>query len=122
MNQYADCIFIEELRVNCIIGIHPWERVQTQPLIFDLQLYSDLQSAAQSDQIADTLNYASVCEQIISFCEQQNFELLESLCEALTTELFSQFAGLTALELKVSKPHAVKQAKGVGLKIYRQRP
>lgn len=117
----ADSIFIEGLKVNTIIGVHPWEKCQTQPLVFDIELFTGIQSAAQSDQLADTVDYAKVSQDIIKLAQQTRYELIETLAEQICEHLFAHYPGLQAIELKLAKPHAVAEAKQVGVKIWRQR-
>ena len=117
-----DCIFIHGLKVEMVIGVHSWEKCQTQPVYFDLTLYTDLAQAGQSDQLNDTLDYSAVAVAIEAFCQSQSFELIEALALQLTQQLFQQFPHLDALQLTLHKPQAVTRAKDVGLTLYRERP
>ena len=51
-------IGIEELRISCIIGIFPQERVQEQELILDLEFELDFSKMVQEQNIDDTVDYA----------------------------------------------------------------
>ena len=57
-----DAIIIEGLKVDTVIGCFNWERQIIQPLMLDLTIHNDLNQAAQSDELDDTLNYAQICE------------------------------------------------------------
>ena len=52
-----DRIFLRDLRVETIIGIYDWERETPQTVSIDLKLATDVTRAAQSDDIADALDY-----------------------------------------------------------------
>jgi len=117
-----DIIYIEQLATDAIIGIYDWERQQTQPLFFDIEMEVPIFSAAQSDAIGDTVDYAVVSDFICEYVEESRVELLETLLESLSSELFARFKGIQHLKIKVSKPQAVKKAKTVGLIIQRSRP
>ena len=59
-------ISIKTLKVDGIIGIYEHELNQTQPLIFDVDMVSDINQAARSDLIEHALDYASVASRIES--------------------------------------------------------
>lgn len=117
----TDSIFIEGLKVNTIIGVHPWEKCQTQPLLFDIELFTTIMGAAQTDQLADTVDYAKVSQDIIKLAQQESFELIETLAEQVCEHVLKHYQGVQAIQLKLAKPHAVAEAKQVGVKIWRQR-
>ena len=72
-------IFIEGLEVEAIIGVLPHERTTPQPLLIDVTLTTDITTAAQSTHLADTIDYADVCEQIKTLCQREEALLLETL-------------------------------------------
>lgn len=117
----ADRIFIEGLKVNTVIGVHAWEKCQAQPLLFDIELFTTIISAAQTDQLADTVDYAKVSQDIIKLAQQESFELIETLAELVCQHILQEYKGVQAIQLKLAKPHAVSEAKQVGVKIWRQR-
>ncbi len=55
-----DIIFIRELRIQTIIGVHPWERQTRRTLLLDLELGADVRPAAATDRLDDTLDYQAV--------------------------------------------------------------
>ena len=62
-----DRVFIEDLRIQTVIGVFDWEREITQTISIDLQMAFDIQNAAKSDDIADTLDYKAVSKRLIQF-------------------------------------------------------
>lgn len=113
-----DSVFIRGLRVDAIIGIHPWERRIRQTLVFDLELAVDVARAAGSDSVEDTVDYAAVAEFVTDFTIAGEFRLLETLAEKLATELQARF-GVVRLRLRVAKPGAVPATRDVGVAIER---
>lgn len=118
----ADQIFIQGLLVNTVIGVYDWEKQFKQPLIFDIEMSTDLIKAAQSDDIDDTVNYKTISDEVIDLVSSSRFELIESLAETVCRHIFEHHAAVKAIRLKLSKPNAVPEAQSVGLSIYRQRP
>ncbi|NPA72108.1 MAG: dihydroneopterin aldolase [Gammaproteobacteria bacterium] len=116
-----DIIFIQGLQTQAIIGIYEWERENRQPLLFDIEMSVPIHSAAQSDDINDTVDYAAVSSEVIALVDASRFELLESLIEAICVHIFTHHAAVQKIQLSVSKPQAVKETETVGLRIARQR-
>ncbi|HBJ01143.1 MAG TPA: dihydroneopterin aldolase, partial [Lysinibacillus sp.] len=72
-----DAIIIEGLKVETVIGCFDWERQIIQPLMLDLVIQTDLEQASNSDALADTLNYAEICEISTQVIQQAQPELIE---------------------------------------------
>ena len=51
-----DKIFLNEMRVETIVGIWDWERKTKQIVSIDLEMGADIKKAAMTDNIEDTLN------------------------------------------------------------------
>lgn len=118
-----DTIHIEGLRVDALVGVHPHEREGRQPLLFDLDLAFDNTVAAASDDVADALDYAAVCEAVRAYVAGRQDQLLETLLEGLAGALMEQFADAWRLRLRVHKPDAARAlgCAGVGVSITRER-
>src|SRR5690606_6933173 len=76
-----DCVFIEGLVIETVIGIYDWERKIRQPLRFDIEMAFDNRVPAGSDDIADTLDYKAVSKRLIAFVSASSFGLVETLAE-----------------------------------------
>ena len=61
-----DIVFINELRIETIIGIYDWERKVKQTISLDLETGTDIGKSAATDAIDDTLNYKAVAKRLIS--------------------------------------------------------
>lgn len=115
-----DKVFIRGLEVECIIGVHAWERQLARPLLFDLDLGVDIRNAASSDHVRDAVDYAAVAEAIGTVTGQRQPALLETLAETIARALFAQFP-IVSLRLAVHKPGAVPGTRSVGVEIERRR-
>ncbi len=113
-----DIIYVKDLRVAAVIGIYDWEKRIRQTISIDLEMGTDIRSAAASDSIEDTLNYKAVSKGIIAFVEGNQFQLIETLAEKTAALLLKDFQ-LPWLKLTVSKPGAVSSAGDVGVIIER---
>jgi dihydroneopterin aldolase len=116
-----DRIVIEGLRFHCIIGINDWERVAKQVIQIDLVLHADLSKAAASDDIADTVNYRTISQQVSEFVENSSFGLVEKLADGVA-KLCLADERVKRVDVKLRKPGALRLADSVGLEITRFRP
>lgn len=116
-----DLIFLHELRVEAVIGVYDWERRIRQTLIFDLELATDVRTAAASGDLTDALDYAVVAERISNFVSAGQFHLLESVAEGVAALVLEQFP-VQWLRLRVGKPHALSNARIAGVIIERGEP
>ncbi len=114
----SDYVLIEGLEVRTVIGIYDWERDIRQSVRLDLKMAWDISKAAQTDDIADTLDYKAVSKRLISYVEESSFGLIESLAEACAKIVISEF-DVAWLRLKMSKPGAVRGSENVAVVIER---
>lgn len=113
-----DIIYLRDLRIDTVIGIYDWERRIKQTIILDLEMATDIRKAAQTDSIADTLNYKAVAKRLIDFVGNSNFQLVETLAERVAEVVLSEFH-VPWLRLQVNKQGAVRGARDVGVIIER---
>jgi dihydroneopterin aldolase len=113
-----DIVFIEDLRIDTVIGIYDWERRVRQTLSFDIEMAFDNTKPAATDDIADTLNYKEVSRRLVDYVSASSFGLVETLAERCVAIVREEF-GVSWVRLKLSKPGAVRSAKTVGVQIER---
>jgi dihydroneopterin aldolase len=113
-----DRVFIEELKVQTVIGIFDWEREIRQTISIDLEMEFDIRKAAESDAIEDTLDYKSVSKRLIHFIEDSEFQLVEALAEQCASIVLEEYP-VSWLRLKLGKPGAVRGSSAVGVIIER---
>jgi dihydroneopterin aldolase len=113
-----DIVFIEDLRIETVIGIYDWERQIRQVVALDLEMAFDNRKPAASDKIADTLDYKAVSKRLIAFVEASHYELVETLAEQCARIVRDEF-GVSWLRLRLAKPGAVRGSKAVGVVIER---
>lgn len=113
-----DIIFINDLRIETIIGIYGWERKVRQTVSLDLEMASNICKAAATDSIEDTLNYKAVAKRLIAFVGESEFQLLETMAEKIAGIVLDEFK-VSWLRLKLCKPGAVRGSRAVGVLIER---
>lgn len=113
-----DIIFISDLRIKTIIGIYDWERKVRQTVSLDLEMATDISTAAATDSIEDTLNYKAVAKRLIAFVGDSEFQLVETLAEKIAEIVVNEF-NVSWVRLKLHKPGALRGARDVGILIER---
>lgn len=113
-----DIVYLNELRVDTVIGIYDWERRTRQMLILDIEMGTDISKAANSDDIEDTLDYKAVSKRLIDFISSSEFELVEKLAESTAEILLNEFS-VPWCRIKINKQGAVKGVRDVGVIIER---
>ena len=113
-----DKIFLEELRIDTIIGIWEWERRIRQTVVIDLEMSADIARAAATDDVADTLNYKSVAKRLQQFIGESSFQLVETLAERIAAIVRDEF-DVAWVKVTVHKPGAIRGSRDVGVIIER---
>ncbi len=113
-----DKVFIKDLRVRGILGIHNWERITPREIIINATLFADTLPAAQSDDIADCVNYSEMSKKLRAHAESAARMTVEALANDLA-EICLQEPKVLKVIIRVDKPGAVPEAESVGVEILR---
>lgn len=112
---------LHDLEVECIIGIHPHEREETQYVFMDIELDSDFSQAAVSDAIHDAIDYTAVATKVTALLQERKFHLLEAMVEAVASMLLAFDSRITAVRVEIRKPAAVQEASDSFVRVARAR-
>jgi len=112
---------IQDLRIDCIVGIHPHERERAQTVTLDLELDYDFGPAAASDGIADAVDYDRVVAMVTELIQRRQFQLIETMAEATAAMLLDQVPPVEAVRLEIRKPAAVPSAAHSFVRVERAR-
>ena len=116
----GDKIYVEDLRVKATIGIFDWEKKIKQDVSISYEIPHDNVRAAKADAIEATTDYKSITKGIISFVENNKFELVETFAEKIAELVIKDF-NIDEIRLRVSKPGALRFSKDVGVIIERDK-
>lgn len=105
-------------------GVLAEEKERPQPFELDLDLAVDLTTAARSDRLSDTVDYAAVAASAVGVVGgPHSYDLLEALAGAVVAAVFEvdgRIAGVSATVRKLEPPMAVDIG-SVGVTITRAR-
>ena len=111
MNEKAQ-IRIKNLRLRTYIGFNEEERKNKQDVVINILLEYPATKACQTDDVADAVNYRTICKQVISHVEDNRFLLLEKLTQDIMDICFSN-PHISFAQVEVDKPHALRFADSV---------
>lgn len=116
----SDTILIHDLAIDCVIGIHPWERAHPQRLWMDVEMDYDVRGAAAGDDFTQTVDYDACSQGITRLAVAGGFRLIETLAERVAAWLI-ETTPITAVTVRVKKPQALLAARWAGVEIRRRR-
>ncbi len=115
-----DRVFIKQLEIETIIGIYDSERVNRQPVVFDIEMAWDNTKPAASENIDDALNYKTLSDELKETVSASKYLLIETLAEKVADIVLDKY-GVEWLQLTLHKPNALDGDTDVGVKIVRER-
>ena len=118
MNQ--DRIGIKDLLVRGIVGLNENERRKRQDILVNLELVTDIRTAAASDNIEEGCNYRSVSKSIIRMVEASSYFTVEKLATEIAHLILEEYP-VEEVTVSVEKPGALRFARSVGVTITRNR-
>jgi nucleoside triphosphatase len=116
-----DTVAIDDLRINCIVGVHDWERKREQPVLISVELYVPISSAAAGDDLNKTVNYSTIAQSIQKKVKAGQYQLLETMAEELATLILTEHQNVTGVRVVIKKPRAISDAQSARVDITRYR-
>ena len=110
-------ILIENLVVNCIIGILSHERATPQRLRLDVVLQTDFRASAASDHVDDTVNYAQVTDELTRLAIDGQFWLVEAFTAAACRLILDNHSTVTRVSVNARKPDIMPGEMVVGARL-----
>lgn len=113
-----DIIFLEEIKLDILIGIYEWERKVRQTIRIDIEIGLPHSRAAATDSIGDTIDYAEVMARIRQTAAERHFSLVEALAEHIAALIRNEF-GAPWVKVSVAKLGMLRDVKRLGVVIER---
>src|SRR5262249_8215329 len=86
-------------------GVFPREREEGQTFLVDVVLGMDTRPAAAEDDLAKTVHYGIVAEEVVGIVQGEPVDLIETLAERIAQQCLKHEGGLE-VEVTVNKPDA----------------
>ena len=109
-------LFIKNLTVRCIIGVHADERAREQEIRMQLFLWTDIAKASRSDHLEDTLDYSTIYKEVVKRVEHSRFYLIERLAYEVAT-ICLQHPLTLKVKVVLEKIGALEKAESSGIEL-----
>lgn len=117
-----DSVVIRGLEVDVRIGVTEDERSDPQSVLIDLTVDGDLTTAATSDDLADTLDYDALVEEVATIAEGRAFNLIERLAGEIADRISSNEAvERVTVEIAKKEPPVRRRVGKIAVRIERTR-
>jgi len=113
-----DIVFISELRIETRIGVYEWEKRAAQLIQLDLEVGLPGKHASRSDQLQDTIDYASIVARVEQLFRDRHFSLLEHAAESVAAAVQDEFRA-PWVRVSIAKLAPLRNVKRLGVVIER---
>lgn len=112
-------IRLNDVRFHAFHGVLPQEKTVGGDFVVSMRLGYDISRAMESDDVADTLNYAEVYELVRREMSIPS-NLLEHVAGRIVQAVLSAFPAVTSIDLELTKenPPMGADCKGAGVEIH----
>ena len=113
-------VFIKDFVINEIIGIHKHEKIKKQKIKFNIVLDIDQSSFPNEKNIKSIVDYEKITNELEKLTKSKKYNFLESLVEDSFEKIFED-KRINSVTIKIEKPEAIKNAKSVGVEVFKTR-
>jgi 7,8-dihydroneopterin aldolase/epimerase/oxygenase len=101
----ADRITLTGLRVRGHHGVYDHEKRDGQEFVVDLTVWLDLDRAAATDDVTDTLHYGELATRVAEIVGGEPRDLIETVGTEIADDVMAD-GRAHAVEVTIHKPHA----------------
>ena len=117
----SDCrrVFLRNFQVMSNIGVHDFEKLAEQRVLFNVELYVPLaDSTPTEDELHEVLDYDFIRHTIEQRLAQGHTQLQETLCDDIAGALLAH-PKVRAVQLSTQKPDVYQDCDSVGVEVLR---
>ena len=113
-------VFIKDFIIEEIIGVHEHEKIRKQKIKFNVVLDVNQSSVPNEKDIKSIVDYEKITNKLENLTKSKKYNFLESLAEDSFKEIFED-RRINSATIKIEKPDAIKNAKSVGVEVFKTR-
>ena len=113
-------VFIKDFIVQEIIGIHEHEKIKKQKIKFNIVIDINQNTVPNENDIKSIVDYEKITNKLKNLAKEKKYNFLESLAEDSFKEIFED-KRINSVTIKIEKPEAIKNAKSVGVEVFKTR-
>ena len=98
-----DRLTVHALKVMAHIGVTEEERRERQRLEVDVDLFANLEEAGRTGDLASTIDYRQVAEELRALLEERSWHLVEAAARASLDAVFERFPAAYRAVVRVRK-------------------
>jgi len=119
-NSINRSVFIKDFIIEEIIGIHEHEKIKKQKIKFNIVMEVNPNTIPDEHNIKSIVDYEKVTQKLENLAKTKKYNFLESLAEDSFKEIFED-KRINSVKIKIEKPEAIKNAKSVGVEVFKNR-
>ena len=112
-----DKIIINDLELNCRIGVTEQERSESQRVHVCIEMQTDLHKASETDDLSQTIDYHAVAKQLKALVLQKQWNLIEAMAGDFAKMILQDFKP-ESVQIEIRK-FILSETKWVAVKIVR---
>ena len=98
-------LVIKNIRFRARHGYHDFERVVGNDFEVDLTIKTDISKAGESDDLADTVDYTTVCSIVEDVMHGEPVMLIETLLSRIGEQIMEEVPAVESLQVCIRKLH-----------------
>jgi len=119
-NSIKRSVFIKDLIIEEIIGIHEHEKIKKQKIKFNIVIEVNHNTTPDERDIKSIVDYEKITLKLENLAKTKKYNFLESLAEDSFKEIFED-KRINSVKIKIEKPEAIKNAESVGVEVFKNR-
>jgi FolB domain-containing protein len=119
-NSINRSVFIKDFIIEEIIGIHEHEKIKKQKIKFNIVMEVNPNTIPDEHDIKSIVDYEKITRKLENLVKTKKYNFLESLAEDSFKEIFED-KRINSVKIKIEKPEAIKNAKSVGVEVFKNR-
>jgi dihydroneopterin aldolase len=101
----SDFITLTGLEATAFHGVFEHEKRDGQVFVIDVVVWLDLAAAARGDELAKTIHYGELAEEVVGAVERDPVDLIETVAERIASTVLAHEAA-ERVRVTVHKPSA----------------
>lgn len=102
MNVESSYVFLKNVRFRAFHGVLPQERLVGGDFLVNLRVGYPIEKAMESDEVEDTLNYATLYDLVRQEMNKPS-QLLEHVAGRIVKTIMDAFPDVTSVDLELTK-------------------
>ncbi len=110
-------IAIRDLKLPCVIGFYPHERLASQVLSAQIELTLSSIPARYTDNLNDTVDYEALERRLVEIALNSQYALIERLAQVLLDTCFAFDSRIIVAKVELEKPGCLKNARSAVIRL-----